>query len=129
MEDNFNLENCNNDEVLACKDKVFKIGQIKEAVEKLFCGEFSQKLYDSLCSYGIQIDPGGYLVSNKFYKYNNRWFEEGIECEILKIGSKGWQQGKLRLKVTLEFISEEPEITNTESPLDDLRRMINEDNS
>jgi len=57
---------------------------------------------------------------------------DGIDCEILKIGAKGWQKGKIRIRVSVEFIPDEPEIeqtpetTHPESPLDDIRRMINE---
>ena len=47
-------------------------------------------------------------------------FEGGQECEILKAGSQGWQKGKLKIKVTLEFIPDEPEVES--SPLDDIRQ-------
>ena len=50
-------------------------------------------------------------------------FEEGQECEILKAGSSGWQKGKLKINVTLEFIPDEPELEK--SPLDDVRQEIN----
>lgn len=63
------------------------------------------------------------------------WFEEGTDCEILRLGAKGWQNGKVRIRVSLEFCpdepaakempsSNEPEISPPESPLDDIRRMI-----
>ncbi|GAB4532654.1 MAG: hypothetical protein Tsb0014_17300 [Pleurocapsa sp.] len=48
------------------------------------------------------------------------WFYQGQECEILKAGSPGWQKGKLKIKVTLEFIPDEPEVEK--SPLDDIRQ-------
>jgi hypothetical protein len=38
---------------------------------------------------------------------NNGWFgAEGIECEALRFGSKGWQKGRIRL--CLEFCPDEP---------------------
>ncbi len=132
MQENFNLQNCSNDDALLVKDKAFKIGQVKEAVTKAFRGELAKILYDLLNSYGVQIDPGGHVSGNKFYRHNHKWFDDGINCEILKIGAKGWQKGKIKIKVTLEFcpdepeIEEAPEITQPESPLDDIRRMINE---
>ncbi|MBE9209347.1 KGK domain protein [Nostoc sp. LEGE 06077] len=128
MEDNFNLENCNPDDALSVKDKVFKIVQIKEGITKVFCGDLATTIYNSLNSYGIQIEPDGYLVGNRYYKQYQKWFTEGIDCEILKLNAKAWQAGKLRIKVTLEFIPDKPEITEPESPLDDLRRLIHEDN-
>ena len=62
----------------------------------------------------------------------HKWGFEGVESEILCPG-KGWRKGKIRL--TLEFLPDEPEleeietnkeIAQPESPLDDIRRMINE---
>jgi hypothetical protein len=53
------------------------------------------------------------------------WFYQGEDCEILRAGSKGWQKGKLKINVTLEFIPDEPEET---SPLDDVRQEIDRDN-
>ena len=60
------------------------------------------------------------------------WFSEGVKCEVLKLDGKGWQKGKVRL--ALEFCPDEPEVEETpenkgivepESPLDDLRQMVN----
>ena len=69
----------------------------------------------------------------------NLYYGKGLNSEVLKLGAKGWQKGKLRIKFTLEFCSDEPEveqitqsnepeINQTESPLDDIRRMMNKDN-
>ena len=55
------------------------------------------------------------------------WFFQGEECEILKAGSKGWQKGKIKINVTLEFIPDESE--SVESPLDDVRQEFNQSNS
>ncbi len=46
---------------------------------------------------------------------NEEWFSDGIDCEVLKIGSKGWQKGKVKinLQVSLEFCPDEPEIEET----------------
>lgn len=68
-----------------------------------------------------------------------KWFEEGVSCEVLRFDSKAWQKGKVRIKVILEFCPDEPEIVETtqsketennqpESPLDDIRRMMHQDN-
>jgi hypothetical protein len=38
---------------------------------------------------------------------NKRWLEDGVDVEILKIGALGWQTGKLKIKVSLEFCPEE----------------------
>jgi hypothetical protein len=129
MSENFNLNNCSDDDALFCKDKVFKIIQIKEAVKKAFRSEIGKVLYEILNSYGVQIDPDGHLIGNRFYRHTHKFFDEGIDCEILKLGAKAWQKGNIRIKVTLEFIPDESNIIEPESPLDDLRHIINQENS
>lgn len=44
-------------------------------------------------------------------------FDKGIDCEVLRLGNKRWQNGKVR--ISLEFCPDEPE-----SPLDDLRQQL-----
>jgi len=67
-------------------------------------------------------------------------FGEGIAGQVLRFGSPGWQKGKIRVKITVEFCPDEPEVEETpennqleisppESPLDDLRRqLLNQEN-
>ena len=61
-------------------------------------------------------------------------FGKGIDCEVLRFGANNWQKGKFRIKMTVEFCPDEPELEETpetnqpESPLDDIRRMINQEN-
>ncbi|BFM38493.1 KGK domain-containing protein [Synechocystis sp. LKSZ1] len=45
-----------------------------------------------------------------------KWCFDGVDCELLAPGQP-WRKGKI--KITLEFIPEEPE-----SPLDEIRREI-----
>jgi len=45
------------------------------------------------------------------------FFDEGIDCEILKLGARGWKKGKVRICV--EFCPEEPEY-----PLEDLAELL-----
>ncbi|MGL4758468.1 MAG: KGK domain-containing protein [Patescibacteria group bacterium] len=54
------------------------------------------------------------------------WFREGGKCEILRAGSQGWQQGKIKINVSLEFIPDEPDAI--ESPLDDVRQEFKQNN-
>ncbi|MEG4805313.1 KGK domain-containing protein [Microcoleus sp. ARI1-B5] len=67
-------------------------------------------------------------------------FDEGIAGKVLRFGSQGWQKGKIRVKICVEFCPDEPEAEQTpeknesetpkpESPLDDLRRqLLNQEN-
>lgn len=77
-----------------------------------------------------------YRTAGILYKLTEEklgWFSHGVDCEALKLDTKGWQKGKIRL--ALEFCPDEPEIAEApandeiilpESPLDELRQKINQ---
>jgi hypothetical protein len=46
---------------------------------------------------------------------------DGVNCQVLRFGSQGWQKGKLRIKVAIEFCPDEPEISEPETRFDDVR--------
>ncbi len=57
--------------------------------------------------------------------------QEGIDCKVLKIGSKGWQKGRIQIKVNENFQSGETQVCikfcpeeppELKSPLDDIRQ-------
>lgn len=57
------------------------------------------------------------------------WFDQGVECELLKLGSSEWQKGRLKIHVSIEFCPDEPEEkedfseeANLSFPLDEIRR-------
>ena len=54
------------------------------------------------------------LAQNVDYCKGKRWVSEGVDCEILS-PNQNWQKGKI--KICLQFISEQPE-----SVLDDIRQ-------
>ncbi len=66
------------------------------------------------------------------------WYVQGVNCEILKPGNTNWKKGKIKINISLEFCPDEPEIeevtqsndaeiNQTSSPLDDIRQMMNKD--
>lgn len=65
------------DNYLALDERMFKVSD--------FIGAAERKL-------GVQDDESRKL-----------WLESGVECEILELGSPSWVQGKLRVRVSLEF--------------------------
>jgi hypothetical protein len=73
-------------------------------------------------------------TTNRWTQDKANWFSQGVPCEVLRLDAKGWRKGKVRLAI--EFLPDEPEVeeipaTNEieqpESPLDDLRQMINQE--
>ena len=136
MEDKFNFHNCGNDDALSFGDAMLKVEKLKETVNKVL-PEYGlgQTLDACLMRQKLYIDPGK-TTDQKCYLYE-KWFDEGIDCEILRVGAQGWKKGKIKLKlnVTIEFCPDEPEVEETpennesetsqpESPLDDLRRQL-----
>jgi hypothetical protein len=63
---------------------------------------------------------------DKYLANRLKWINEGLRCEILKLGSNKWKKGKVRIKISLEFCPDEPEISEYESPLDEIRREMNQ---
>ncbi|BDA76012.1 hypothetical protein CAL7716_101780 (plasmid) [Calothrix sp. PCC 7716] len=63
---------------------------------------------------------------------NQSLFDKGVNCEVIKFGASGWQKGKLRAKIVLEFCPDEPpvekkpSINQSEPPLDDISRPMGE---
>jgi hypothetical protein len=102
------LKQCDSKDIISfAHDKIFNIKQLIDIVHY----SFIHSGISSIIGY-IQ----NHSVCNSYI--NSNWFDRGQECEILKAGSPGWQKGKLKIKVTLEFIPYEPEVAK--SPLDDI---------
>lgn len=64
------------------------------------------------------------------------WSGPGVDCEVLKPGARGRRKGKVRIKVSLEFCPDEPdiaeipasnqsEVSKSESLLNDIRKTMN----
>jgi hypothetical protein len=142
MEDKFDLHNCGNDDALSFGRAMLKIEKLKETVNRVL-PEYGlgETLNKSLKEQNLNIDLPIDTRQQRFL-YEN-WFGEGIDCEILRVGANGWKKGKIKLKlnVTIEFCPDEPKVEETsennqleisppQSPLDDLRRqLLNQENS
>ncbi|MEH1885440.1 MAG: KGK domain-containing protein [Nostoc sp.] len=130
-------------DVLLFNKETYIVSRFKELISENFRQKFAAK-----------IDNTNVTVSGSFNKLsiNQVNFEaeditwqsssEGINCQVFKVGSTDWQAGKLRVKVSTEIISPltvregiklnitvglefYPDNPNeSESPLDDLRKMI-----
>ncbi len=146
MEEKLSLKSCGKDDVLSFTGAMFKVERLEAEVNNLLSDhrlgeEFTKLLKDK--NLNIHLGSNVSISSNgrvqKIDIYPHQWFTDGIDCEVLKLGAKSWQKGKvkIKLKVSLEFCPDEPdieetlgnnqpEINQTESPLDDIRQMINE---
>jgi hypothetical protein len=108
------LSRCDPKDVISLNsnpDSLTSISKLKHIVNQTF-------IYSGISSISE------YIANNFNLRHSSTWFERGAECEILRAGSLGWQKGKIKVKVTLEFIPDEPEETN--SPLDDVRQELHQ---
>jgi hypothetical protein len=133
---NEQLQNCNDEDVLDLGNSFLcKLGRFRQALISIISYHFPRQINEELKKEGIEVknifktrDQYGSIRT----KSGNADWTHDVECKILKINSKGWQTGRFRIKISVEFETDEPEIEETteikepESPLDDLRRMIND---
>ncbi len=124
------LQKCNDDDVLELESQIVKLSAFSSNLDRALKWNSNQDalLVVVRC---MKTPP----LSNTNVK---QLFDgDGIDANILRIGSQGWKKGKIELKLTLEFYPNEPEIeetikvNNTEinrtsSPLDDIRQMMNQ---
>jgi hypothetical protein len=111
------------DDILLFGKDTFTVGRFRE----LLTGDFAQKN-------GQTINTISHLNAGTVHVrlLESKWNSTLLDCQFLKIGSKGWEKGKIRIKVSyefenniirvrLEFSPDEP--PQPESPLDDLREL------
>lgn len=129
---------CHDDDVVSFGDTTFKVGKLRQALDNSIGYEVGNALNNQLWLQGI-LSSNGYL--DDIFGSSNEilaWFNNGRNCEILNLGSKNWKSGKIRIKLSIEFYVEKQEsleinssdslqISQHESSLDDIRRMINQD--
>lgn len=106
MDLNSYLQKCNENDVLSFGgNDMIKFGQFNRVLENSFSpsapkySKVTTAINEHFKSSGAKIDYAGDVIA-----------PNGIHCEILRIGSKGWQKGRIRVKVTLEFIPDDPEM-------------------
>lgn len=130
MNNEINLSEFNGDDVIAFGNTTYKVSVLQKAATKSLTNNLGMRLNGELQGRGVTI-PSTALKSGSNSEPYTSFFTGGIDCEILQIGSQGWKKGKVRFKISVEFIPDEPESVemrsqNSDSSLDDIRQMINE---
>ncbi|MEP6490173.1 KGK family protein [Microcoleus vaginatus GB2-A3] len=140
MNAKFKELDCNTDILLIQKD-TFTLNRFKELMSKKLAENLNKRPEGTTG----RINPIFFSLFSDFSigEVNIRAFEskwifpsQGIDCHLLKIGSQGWQKGKLRIEaslswatstgyytievIKLEFCPDEP--AEPESILDDIRQ-------
>lgn len=120
MENNFELQQCSENDVMEFDNETYRVRKIINAMSRVFKEVLGKQLFESLKNNSINIYPG-YHEGSKSIVYSN-YFSDGVDCEILKVGSDSWRKGKFKINVSIEFIPDEPETEPSE--LDSVRQEI-----
>ncbi|MBD2577443.1 KGK domain-containing protein [Oscillatoria sp. FACHB-1406] len=108
MEALYRAIDCNENDVISFGEETFKIGRFKKALYQCFDYDFGYGLIGLLGNQGIKISKQTVSAYDNHEDYT-KWFNEGIDCEILKTDVTGWQKAKVKIKVSVEFSIEEDE--------------------
>jgi hypothetical protein len=138
LEGNKNYDPLNGEEdVLLLGQATFTVGRFKELVARkfdyiLFSIEAAEKesrkksIYYWMQSLSINEE-----TTLQVGEINWSSPQEGIDCQLLRIGAKGWPKGKLKIEVNRSFQSGEAQTSikfcpdeplEPKSPLDDIRQ-------
>ena len=132
MEYNAFLQKCNDDDVLELNNQTVKLSKLHSDLKYALNVYANSDVLLALAK-NLKTTPLSDTTIRQLFS------ADGANANILCIGSQGWKTGKIKLKITLEFCPDEPEIeeitqssdleiNQAESPLDDIRRMMNKDN-
>jgi hypothetical protein len=121
MKDSSFLPDYKDDDVVAFNSHMQKVGSLRAVVKNVFSNisVIQDGLNRALLPYPLP---------------SPEWFNEGANCEILRLGGKNWQKGKIRIRLSVEFYPDEPEeeisasdeveISQPEAQLNDIRLRI-----
>ncbi|QSJ17909.1 hypothetical protein JYQ62_03340 [Nostoc sp. UHCC 0702] len=144
MNNKSQLLDCDTDVLLFDKD-TYIVGRFKELITEQFRQKFCTPLREHHPDYSVSGILCKLCINEVKFKAEDIIWQssmEDIHCQVFRVGSTGWQAGKIRIKVSteiinpsnskhsgnlnikviLEFCPDEP--TEAESPLDDIRKMM-----
>jgi hypothetical protein len=110
-------------DVIEFKNIMVKKSKLSEQINKKIFTEFQSCFRKVLGELGIDIY---YMINNngKEEQLQEQWLNEGVKCSRLKVGSNQWEKGKIQVSINVEFCPDEPEIEEPPSPLDEIRKSL-----
>jgi hypothetical protein len=75
---------------------LYRVGNFRQAVNRAFANNIGDALSQ-------ELDRQGFAVSEDSL-VGGEWTDDGIEIEILSVGSIQWQPAKIKLKLSFELI-------------------------
>ncbi|HEY9877912.1 MAG TPA: KGK domain-containing protein [Leptolyngbyaceae cyanobacterium] len=106
MDDEARIINCRSESVLSFDSGIYKAEQIFRFFQNLR-PELGKFFYENLRHKEINIKPDVQRGLNALnYK---QFFYDGIKCEKLESNSDGWQRGRFKLTIKIEFVPDPDE--------------------
>ncbi|MEH1855228.1 MAG: KGK domain-containing protein [Nostoc sp.] len=127
------------DDVVLLEKDTFKVSRLKELVQEQIYSKWERHSASYLYSVqnaNTQISEffKQLSISQETIKIDEVKLNLVIDCEILKISGRGWQKGKLKIKIYISNVTTDKyrlylefypdESAKPESSLDDIRKMI-----
>lgn len=106
MTNNLIPYDCGDDDVIAFGEAMFRSGKLKKAIGQSFDGSVGRAIDQKLRQHGLEI-PIRMIGSTRLANEHCQWFDEGISCEILDLSTRRWCKGKVRVRVSVEFLVED----------------------
>ncbi|AKG22376.1 KGK domain-containing protein [Calothrix sp. 336/3] len=90
------------DDVILFANDAYKVSRLKEIIERQIRGKLQRRMYESsslepgasMLEFLSQISLGKQVINLMEVQHHYM-----IHCQILKVGSQGWERGKLRIEV------------------------------
>lgn len=100
MEENNILPECSDDDVVSFRGKLFKVSQLRKMMGHAMTeqNQLNLTLSNALKQKGLELG----LTDTK------EFLHQGVKGELLTITGQGWQKGKIKMKISLEFIPDVP---------------------
>ncbi len=100
---------------------MMKLSRLREAVSPIFEGDVSERVSNRLKKTGLKVTKVHDKARNEYFNAVIDLFADGVQCEMLKLGTRKWQSGKIRIRLAVDFI---PDESIEESPLHEIRQEI-----
>lgn len=132
---NFNLDDLRDDDVVSLNGSLLKVEKLRDILDKAVKKKMPEIIMQTFVENGAKISSSAdHMNSTERMQYvRNLWLVDGIETEILQVGASQSLEGKIKLKVSVEF---EPAVVEAEEyeeplvfPLDEIRQTLNGVNS
>jgi KGK domain len=107
MSNNFIPLDCDDDVVLFQQD-TFKISRLKELLRKITIQKLDYYVQDrenknlgQVDSFFRQIIIGTSSIGETYMPIDEFQFHSTQDCQLLQLGGKGWQKGKLKIQISV----------------------------